>query len=309
MMEHQWKEWSRKRKWLMAIGLAILLVVGGSSSYLLFLYQKVHQTVVDDLFEPVTAIDSETSKRKTEANEALNFLLLGIDEREEDIGRPDTLIVMHVDPDGEKVRLISIPRDTMAWIPGQGKYDKINHSYTFGGLDMTIKTVEDLLDIKMDYYATVNMKGLSGIVDAVGGVPVTNDFPFVQGGFEYPEGPQMLTGDQALAYVRMRDQDPKGDIGRNHRQREVVEGIMQQGMSLQAVANLDGIFEVLSAHMHTNMTLDEIRTLAIEYRHALKNIDMYQIKGKDSYINDIYYLQVSPEEIAKVNQMISSEAL
>ncbi|MFG6116695.1 LCP family protein [Halobacillus sp. MO56] len=308
-MKQQWKDLNRKRKWLLVVGMAVLMIVGGMSAYLLFLYQKVHYTVSGELFEPVTAIDSKESKHKMKEDDPLNFLLLGIDEREADVGRPDTIIVMNIDPKKEKMHLISIPRDTMAWIPGHGSYDKINHSYTFGGVDMTINTVEELLDIELDYYATMNMAGLKQMVDAVGGVQVVNEFPFVQGGFDYPKGPQTLSGEQALAYVRMRDQDPKGDIGRNHRQREVVEGLMAQGMSLHAVVNLDGIFHVLAENMETNLTLDELRTLAVHYRNGLENINMYQIEGKDSYVNDIYYLQVSPEEIAKVNSMISKQEL
>ena len=114
--------------------------------------------------------------------------------------------------------MLSIPRDTRTEIVGHGTTDKITHAYAFGREEMTIVTVENLLDIPIDYYVRVNMEGFQDIVDAVGGIQVNNSLDFTNGGHNYAKGLINLNGEQALSFVRMRYDDPNGDFGRQERQ-------------------------------------------------------------------------------------------
>ncbi|OTE88482.1 LytR family transcriptional regulator, partial [Escherichia coli] len=89
-----------------------------------------------------------------------------------------------------------------------------------------------LLDIPIDHYVTINMQGLRDLIDAVGGIKVTNDIDFTLEGVHVPKGKITLNGKTGLAYARMRKEDPEGDIGRQKRQREVVTKILKKIMSL-----------------------------------------------------------------------------
>src|SRR5690606_4075310 len=181
--------------------------------------------------------ERKPSDKRTEAidiNEAdpISILLMGVDERSGDAGRTDTLIVVSVNPNTNSMQMLSIPRDTYVELVGRGTQDKINHAYAFGGVDMTIDTVENFLDVPIDYYVKVNMEGLEQIVDALGGIQVESTFAFSYEGSTFEEGTLTLTGEEALRYARMRKGDPKGDFGRQDRQKQVIAGIIDKGANL-----------------------------------------------------------------------------
>ena len=115
---------------------------------------------------------------KVSKSEPVSILLLGADERGNDKGRSDSLMVITLNPKNNSMKTVSIPRDTYTEIVGKGKRDKINHAYAFGGVDMSVATVENFLNVPINYYIEVNMEGFKDIVDAVGGVDVNNDLEF-----------------------------------------------------------------------------------------------------------------------------------
>ncbi len=117
-----------------------------------------------------------------------------VDEREGDIGRSDTLIILTVNPNKESIQMVSIPRDTRTEIIGKGFEDKINHAYAFGGPEMTMDTVEHFLDIPIDYFVQLNLESFTEIVDSVGGVTVTNSLPFSSDGYYFDKGTITLDG-------------------------------------------------------------------------------------------------------------------
>ncbi|WP_317951459.1 LCP family glycopolymer transferase, partial [Rossellomorea marisflavi] len=170
------------------------------------------ETMNEDIDRPRS--DKRTEEVKFDKKHPFSVLLLGVDERAGDKGRSDTMIVVTVNPHEKTTKMLSIPRDTLVDIVGRGTRDKINHAYAFGGVEMSMDTVEEFLDIPIDYYAKINMEGFKDIVNAVGGVTVNNDFTFSSGGYTFNEGQLSLNGEKALAYTRMRKQDPRGDFGR-----------------------------------------------------------------------------------------------
>ncbi len=270
----------KKKKWIWITVIAVILVIGGGSAYAYSILHNVQSTVDTKLHKPIDGIDVDITKQKVEKKEPINILLLGVDERAYDKGRSDTMIVMTLDPNNNQMQLVSIPRDTRTKIIGRGTMDKINHSYAFGGSEMSVATVENFLDIDLDYYVRMNMQGLQQLVDAVGGITVTNDRAFTQGGHTFDAGELQLNGDKALDYVRMRKEDPRGDLGRNERQRQVIEGIIREGANLNVVNKIDGIMDVLGNNMVTNMKFADMRDLASNYRSARKDISTYQMAGR-----------------------------
>ena len=154
-------------------------------------------------------IDRELSEKREEEitlgkQDPFSVLVLGVDEREGDKGRSDTMIVMAVNPKLKTTKMVSIPRDTYTEIVGHGTTDKLNHAYAFGGIQMSLDSVENLLDIPIDYVMEVNMEGFKTIVDTVGGISVNNPFEFTQDSIHYAAGDITLDGKEALSYVRMR---------------------------------------------------------------------------------------------------------
>src|SRR4051812_23560155 len=214
-MEQEDKSPKHKKKRLgfkITIGVILLLIVG-AGAYGFSVYNSVASTF-KQTHEPLNRLESEKRVVDLTKKDPISILLLGVDQREADRGRPDSLIVLTINPDGQSVKMVSVPRDTHTEIIGKGTKDKINHSYTYGGIDMTIKTVESFLDIPIDYFIEVNMDGFKDLVDSVGGITVNNTLDFTYEGMDFPVGSLQLNGEEALRYSQMRHLDPNGDFGR-----------------------------------------------------------------------------------------------
>ncbi|MCA0984733.1 LCP family protein [Halobacillus yeomjeoni] len=300
----------KKKSWWWKLPLLLVaLVVGAGAVYTYTIYSGAKETVDARMHKEVASIDHVVTKKKLKNKEPLNILLLGVDERQNDRGRSDALMVLSLDPDNDRSQLVSIPRDTRTEMVGDssqaGKLDKINHAYAFGGADMAISTVENFLDIELDYYVKVNMEGLADLVDAVGGITIDNPISWTEGNGEtFAKGSLTMDGDKALRYVRMRYQDPKGDLGRNERQRLVIKGVIDSGAQVGAVNKIGDVMDALGHNVTTNMDFGTMKDLVLNYRTAQKNMTTYQMTGSGTKIGGIYYLQVSDSEIHNVQQMI-----
>ncbi|WP_112181932.1 MULTISPECIES: LCP family protein [Paraliobacillus] len=303
------KKKSKKKKWLLIMLSVILVIVLAIVGFVISVYMDAQQTVDSQIHQPVDTIDTDIAKEKIENQEQLNVLLLGTDQRGDDPGRSDALMVLSLNPADNSLQIVSIPRDTRTEIIGRGTEDKINHAYAFGGVDMTIDTVENFLDVELDYYVQINMEGLEGLVDAVGGITVQNEIDWVdtgyyKEGYHYAEGELNLNGAETMGFVRMRKQDPDGDFGRTKRQRKVIEGIINQGASIGSVTKIGDILDVLGDNVATNMDFSDMQDLFLNYSNTRQNVSNYMLQGQGTTIDGIYYLSVSDEEIAKVHDMI-----
>ncbi len=263
----------------------------------------------DKAYEP---IERTQSVKKVNLNHEKPFsvLLLGVDTgalgRTEQ-GRSDTLLVATVNPQTEKTLLVSLPRDTYTEIVGYGTMDKINHAYAFGGTAMTIATVEKLLDIHLNYYVTINMQGIESLVDAVGGIDVSAPFAFSYEDTEFPIGSQHLDGDKALKYSRMRYDDPEGDYGRQGRQRQVIQGIAKQALSIKGVTGYQAILSSFDNNIKTDISFDEMETLLKKYRNAFQHIDSEQAQGEGFMQDGISYQRISPEELTRIQNLLKEQ--
>lgn len=260
------------------------------------------------MHQPIRETSEKREKTVTlEKKDPFSVLLLGVDQRKNDRGRSDTMIVMTVNPKTESIEMVSIPRDTRTEIVGRGTMDKINHAYAFGGVEMSINTVEHFLDIPIDYFIQINMEGFQEIVDSVGGITIENDLDFTYEGVHFPKGTITLNGEKALKYSRMRYDDPKGDFGRQLRQRKIIEAVIREGASLKSLTKYGDIFSALGNNVKTNLTFDEMVDIQANYRQAANKIEQKQINGTGTKIDGIYYYQVSEEERQAISNLLKNQ--
>lgn len=300
------KEKSPKKWWKITL-IVLLVLVLGVGGYAYSIYHNAKQTVNKKMFETVESIDHTIGKKKLKETKPLNILLLGIDTETGDKGRSDAIMVLSLKPKTNTMQLISIPRDTRTEIVGRGHEDKINHAYAFGGSDMSIATVENLLDMDFDFFVSMNMSGLKELVDQLGGITVNNEIEWQDGKYSFTKGPTDMDGDKAMSFVRMRKQDPEGDFGRTKRQRKVIEGIIDKGASIASIPKISGTIDILGNNMDTNLDFDDMKKLLSGYSNTRNNMENYQMSGSGTTIDGIYYLIVPDEEIEKVKQMIAED--
>ncbi|MEK4221627.1 LCP family protein [Bacillus sp. FSL W8-0116] len=296
------------KKLLKILSIIVVLIVLGGGGYAYYLYHSAKEAA-DKMHQNIPFDNGRGQSDKTKKSEPISILLMGVDERKNDRGRSDTLIVMTLNPQKEKMQMVSIPRDTRAKIVGKGTMDKINHAYAFGGTKMAINTVEQFTGIPIDYFIRINMEALSGLVDAVGGITVDNhldwyDEGYYKKGYHYKKGKIELDGPKALGYVRMRHLDPNGDFGRNQRERQVITAILHKATSISSVTHYQDILNTLGNNVKTNLTFQDMMNIRANYRSCLSNVENYEIKGTGQKINGIYYLIVPDEEKAKVTHML-----
>lgn len=295
------KEGTKKRTWLRVIGIVVLFLLIGIGAYAYSIFHSL-TTAVNTMHKPIdrTISEKRTEEITLEKKEPFSVLMLGVDEREGDKGRSDTIIVLTVNPNINSIKMLSIPRDTRTEIVGHGTVDKMNHAYAFGGEEMSINTVENFLDIPIDYYVKINMEGFMDIVNAVGGITINNPFAFSEHGYEFKKGEITLDGEQALIFVRMRKQDPSGDYGRQQRQRLVIQGVIDKGASASSLTRFDDIFEVLGKNVKTNLSFGQMIDIQKNYKDTRHNLEQIQLEGIGQYINSISYQIVSEEEQVRV---------
>ncbi|RPA57769.1 LytR family transcriptional regulator [Aerococcus agrisoli] len=290
--------------------LLLLLVIGGGVAA--FSYYKLHSTA-EAIYQPADANGATPVEevRETEVSisekDPVSILLLGMDAgagRTTGEQNTDVMILVTINPEDGTAKMVSIPRDT--YVASLG--GKINSAYaTAGGPSGSINAVQNLLNVPVDYYALVNMTGMMNIIDAVGGVTVYNDFAFSQDGYTFAEGNiNLATGDEALAYVRMRYNDPDGDFGRAARQREVLIGILDKYQDVQNVGSLLGLFETVQSNVTTDLTINDMTNLALNYRVDSANIESTTLVGSDDTSSGIYYSVLSDAQIAEASSMLRS---
>jgi LCP family protein required for cell wall assembly len=270
----------KKRTGLMillgAISLVLiaLLVAGG---YLLSLARSFDSgtTKLTDAFPEETL----RPKKADTAKDAVNILLLGSDTRatnqgnEEfavlpDGGRSDTMMLVHIPANREGVYVTSIMRDTWLDIPGHGKA-KVNAAFAFGGVPLTVQTLEGLLDTRIDHVASIDFEGFKGLTDALGGVEINNPIGFNQNlknGFAFPKGVQTLDGEQALAFVRERYAFTDGDYQRVRNQQLFVKAIMSTMMAKETLTDPGKVSETVkqfAPYIAVDETLDAMKVATL----------------------------------------------
>jgi LCP family protein required for cell wall assembly len=218
----------------------------------------------------------------------LTVLIIGVDQRyKNEPSRSDILILGCFNLDSKAVSLVSIPRDTRTLIAEKNVTRKINYAHTVGGPELSKSTVQNLLDVPVDYYVETNFKGFENCIDILGGVSLD-----VERKMYYPEedidlkaGQQTLNGYDALAYCRWRG-DGMGDIGRIERQHKFLRALMDQSFKWATLPKLPKLIAEVSQNIVTDMNLTQITKLA---RALIPTGDLtlnaYMIPGEEDAVH------------------------
>ncbi|HDR7889015.1 TPA: LCP family protein [Bacillus toyonensis] len=245
------------------------------------------------------------------------ILIMGIEDYATDgqNGRTDSLMFATVNPKTQRISLMSIPRDSRVPIVGKDKEDKINAAHAYGGEQMAIKTVEGFLKVPVDHYIKIDFQGFKGIVDAVGGVTVDVPFDFWERSdvdyykkIQFKQGQQNLNGEEALAYVRMRKQDPNGDYGRAARQRQLLAAVAQKLNSASTVFKIKDLTTVVGKYIKTDIPISD--GLALYNKLSgfdPSTIQTLKLEGEDKKIGGIYYFLPDPIGVETVRNEIEKE--
>ena len=208
------------------------------------------------------------------AKDKAMILIMGVDTREDDVGRSDTMMVAAVDPRKKQASLLSVPRDTRVHIEGYG-YEKINAAFMLGGRKLAQSTVEDFLGTPIDHYVMINNRAFKKVIDAIGGIDIDVEMrmdyedPWDDDGglvIDLYPGYQHLNGKQAIGYVRYRDEE--GDIGRIARQQKFVKAVMEKVTSPGIITDLPEIASVVYENIETDMSLRQLLELAGAFKEA-----------------------------------------
>ena len=282
-----------------------------------FMFNQVNSTI-GNIFNDISIKDKrDGSDVVINATQPISFAFLGVDNGtadRQDAGRSDAIIIATINPKTNKTTLTSIPRDTYALMDGYDTggnwlfYDKITHAYAFGEAEMSINSIQELINIPIDYYVEVNMPGLIDIVDAIGGIEVTSPLTFDYQGSYFTQGEtRTITGKEALAFSRMREYDPEGDFGRQKREKLVIESIINKVLSFDTITNYQDILQTTEDNVKTNLTFKQITDLLAGYRNALSNIEQQTLVGEELWLDDIYYFYVNPDSRLALSNTLRAE--
>jgi LCP family protein required for cell wall assembly len=187
-------------------------------------------------------------------------------------------------------------------------FRKINAAYDIGGAKMALNSVSKLVNVPLTNYVSVNMGGLEKIVKAVGGVNVTPTLTFSYGGYHFTKGKKIhLNGKAALAYSRMRHEDPQGDYGRQARQRQIIEAIIKSAVSTGTLTNFQSFLDSISNNVTTNLTFDQMVAIFKDYRGAAKKIKSDHLQGISGWWGSASIQVASTTELQRVSDNIRSE--
>ncbi|MEJ6951101.1 LCP family protein [Natronospora cellulosivora (SeqCode)] len=245
------------------------------------------------------------------ASSKLNILVLGFD----DYGpsRADTIILASIDLDTNNVGFLSIPRDTRVEIPGRG-VNRVNAAHAFGGAKLSVATIENLLEVPIDYYVETDFQGFAKIIDIIGGVEVdiAERMYYVDkaGGLyiDLAAGRQKLDGEKALQYVRYRE-PLMADIGRVERQQKFIKAVIEKVLRPDIVTKLPAIYNESRQAVNTNIPIQDISPfLRLLSDMDLNNFETLTLPGEPEYLNQAAYWIVNEKELEiVVNNFIRSK--
>lgn len=217
---------------------------------------------------------------------AFNLYISGIDVAGSvnKISRSDVNIIVSVNPTTHKILITHIPRDYFIPLRGvTGKKDKLTNA-AYYGINMSIGTIEDLLDIRIKYYVKVNFTSVTNIIDMLGGVDVYSDYDFPSGGYTFTTGWNHLDGAKALVYSRERKWFKGGDRVRGQHQQQVLEALINKCLSPSILSNYGELLSQVSEYVATNVSTSEITNMVNKQLSsgASWSILKYNLNGSDS---------------------------
>ena len=248
----------------------------------------------------------DLGKAEQKVKNEILFLLAGVDAKDVKKSkgtRTDTLMLMRVNFETGEINLLSIPRDTRVLM--NGREDKINHAHAFGGISLTMKSIEEFLNLDLDYYVKVDYKAVREIVDAIGGVEIdvprnmrykdpTADPPL---NINIKKGLQVLDGNNAHDFLRYRSGYAEGDLGRVKAQQMFMKELVKQVLKPKNILKLPKLAQTYFEYVDTNIPFN----IVMKGIGAASKIDMESMKtntipGHDQKIKGVSYLIYNKEE-------------
>ncbi|WP_297631158.1 LCP family protein [uncultured Clostridium sp.] len=277
------------------IGLVVVIVVmfGAGAFYVYNMLNKIEKTDLDKADLGIEQVAGQKNKNIT------NIALFGVDAENGQRGRSDSIMILTLDNETNKIKLSSIMRDAYVNIPGYGM-DKINHAYSFGGPQLAVKTINTNFGMNIEEFITVNFTSLPKIINSLGGIEIeltSGDLKYLNqyigGKSSHINGPGKynLDGEQALAYARIRYDG--GDQQRTQRHRNVMEGMLDQVRSV-SVSQIPGLLGDLFPFIETSFSSTEMISLATGSMGLLKApMEQLRLPEDGSYkgeqIKGVYY--------------------
>ena len=306
---HKHHRHGRRKRMIRNVILVIvgILVLTGAA-FAAVAFKNMH-SATSNMYEKSGATKTRSAASALNSKKPISILLMGTDTGalgRNYKGRTDTMIVLTINPETKKTTMTSLPRDMEVNLPDYPEYSpaKINAAYAYGSSKEAINTVQKYLKVPIDYYVLVNMGGLEKAIDQVGGVTVTSPLTFTYEGHSFTSGvSQKMDGETALAFSRMRHEDPQGDYGRQTRQRLIITALLKQSASYKTVLNRT-FLNSISSEMKTDLTFNNMTKLALNYRNAASTVKSDHIQGTSESIGGQSFEVVSKTELQRVSNII-----
>lgn len=260
---------------------------------------------------------------KTTDKNVFNIYISGIDTSGavSTVSRSDVNLILTVNMNTHKILMTTTPRDSYVRIPdgGADQYDKLTHAGIYG-IETSVKTLENLYDIPINYYARLNFTSFVKLINALGGVTVYNDqaFTSLHGNYNFGVGNINLTsGEEALGFVRERYSLEHGDYDRGNNQLKVIQAIVEKLTSFQSVSNYSDVISTLQDSIQTNMPLNTMMSLVNEQMDSGKTFifSSQEVTGTGSTGQltsyampnaSLYMIQLDDASVAKASQAIKN---
>ena len=311
-----------KKRWAIAAGAAVIILcicvyfnreALALKGFDLFLADSLEKKL-ENTYKPVDRnVPVPVPVSSEEKEKPFSVLLLGVDQRGNEIGRSDSIIYTVVRPADGRLLMVSIPRDFYVELVGRDKQDKINHAFAYGGAGMTMDTVEKLLGAPVHYYTSINFQGFRDAIDAIGGIalPITEDIINNEPGHEYffiKGGQDYYNGVDALNFVRYRE-DAGGDVSRTERHGQFLNALMDKATSLKQWSKIPDLIEIMGNNFSMDMRPEQLIDLAQSMLQAKQRIVYsHTLKGKGGRLvsGGAWYYFADEEDLAQTSLMIES---
>ncbi len=267
------------------------------SIFFIFIGSKIWG--LENLRKEKNAFYDENKDIKEIKNEdEILFLIAAIDH----FNLSDALMLCKANFETGEIDLISIPRDSRVRV--NGKLDKINHAHSKGGIDLSLQTIRDFLNIDLDHYIRVDFDAVKNIIDTMGGVEmdIERDMYYedtTEGKelfIDIKKGPQVLDGDKAIEFLRFRSY-PDGDEGRVRAQQEFMSEFIKQSLRLRNITKLTDMLEVYYEYVDTNIASPGLsKSLKMISNLDREKIQSQTIPGAGAYVGRTSYFIVDEEK-------------
>lgn len=291
-----------KKKIIVVLSVLLFILVGGiagANLYVDSLLNKMNKQ--DKLTDKDTGVKEET-KKESKDQKVVNIALLGIDnDGEGTTHRADAMKIISLDLDDKTVTISSVQRDNLVYIPGSvNRYDKLNHSYAYGGAQLLLNTFNYNFDLDMTQYVAFDFDAVYQVVDMVGGVNITlSDLEAVCIGIQSGGGTYTLNGQQALNYVRLRESD--NDYVRMQRQNNVIRAILSTMIGKGIPELMNSVQQILPL-IETNIPNSDIKKYVTSMvGFSMDNLKQYQMpeNGYGDVLQSVYLYGYGPHYILR----------